>query len=164
MIIAIREFNHWENERWTYILNAELQGSAVINDLIIFAKYANEQAKQVRDETMANPNHPFVTRGFGASAGYKLYAASSYIVEFYDSMEMHERGYPILVSGRRKMHFNSFGNGGYKEGMIGLQTLRISPSRMYSARLAMCSKDTPENKLYKNFESLFLKANRKVTA
>lgn len=153
MILTITEANHWEHERWHYILDAEKQRAAALNDLISFIRLNNIETERIKKEVDANQDHSAVTDMFGRPM-YKLFAASSYWFRFYDSMEIDEKyGYPVVINGRSRLAMNG-GAQNYKSGIVDL-TLRISQARMYSALKLM--QDKKENKLYKNFESLFLK-------
>ncbi len=159
MLVTVTEANAWEHERWTYILDVEKLGAPTLNELISFCRLATEEAKKMKDAVMADPNHPWVTDMFGRQL-YKLYAASAYHLRFYDSMEWNEeRGYPILVEGRRRLNMNSYNRNGYKSGGDCTDE-RLSVARLHSAVVQL--QKNGENKLYKDFEGLFLK--KKVKA
>lgn len=152
MLIKVTEANHWEHERWSYILDADLQGAQVINDLLSFIRLCNEETAKIKKAVHDDPNHPWVTDMFQRPM-YKLFAASTYSMRFYDRLEEHpERGYPVLISNKSKLHMN--GGTSYKTAGAMLNK-RISPARIYSALIAI--RDHKENKLYKSFEDLFLK-------
>lgn len=135
LLLKITEVNAWERERWTYVLDANLQGGYVLNNLMIFVRLANEDFKKQYDAAPSN----------------KMFAGSKYFFEFYDSIEFGKSS-PVLVNEKTKLYLN--GKGNYKEGGIYLDK-KISPARIRSAMVAM--RDQKKNKIYKQFESLFLK-------
>lgn len=155
MLVAITEANAWEHERWTYVLDADKQGAEILNLLTVFCRLATKEADKMKEAVTADINHPWVRDMLGRPL-YKLYAASHYTIRFYDSVEVdasRDPYRPVLIEGKRKMHF-SFGDGGYKNGGLLLNT-QISPHRLASAMVGI--RDRKENKIYKDFESLFLK-------
>lgn len=132
--MAVTEINMWEREKWTYILDVEKQGAKILNLLNIFIRCADKQFEKDKE---------------GAAGA--LFAASKYSLKFYDTHET-ESGYLVLVAGKDRLIMN--GKPNYKSGGMFLEK-KISLSRMHSAMVKM--RDKGENKLYKDFESLFLK-------
>lgn len=141
MLIAVTEFNAWENERWTYVLDIEKQDGEALNNLMIFIRVANEYFGKVR-----------------ATAKHQIFSASRYNFRFFKELD---------TSGKRTVLRNKknaliiVGGGFYKSNSTDL-SLVISPLRMKSAMIRMRDKQT--NDLYKNFDSLFLKSKAKQNA
>lgn len=136
MLIKVTETNMWEREKWTYVLDVEKLGGSILNHLMIFVRCANAQFDKESSDAKGNS---------------EVFASSRYHLEFYDSLIQEQGKDPILVNKTCKLHLNSRGN--YKEGGIYLDK-KISSARLKSAMIQM--RDKKENKLYKNFESLFL--------
>lgn len=138
MLIAITEFNAWENERWTYVLDMGKQDGEVLNNLMIFIRVANQHFEGVKEK-----------------ASERLFAASRYNFRFYNELDTSKK-YPVLRNKNGALVMSS--TSGYNSNSFDLN-LVISPSRMKSAMLRM--RDKQENDLYKNFDSLFLKTKQK---
>jgi len=135
MLISITEFNAWENERWTYVLDMEKQDGEVLNNLMIFIRIANQHFEEVK----------------GASA-YRIFAASRYNFKFYKSLDLTKK-LPCLQNKNSALIMAS--DPGYNSHSFDLSVV-VSAKRVKSAMLAMRGKN--ENILYKNFDSLFLKS------
>lgn len=138
MLIAITEFNAWENERWAYVLDMDKQDGNVLNDLMIFIRLANAEFEKIKE-----------------GAKYRLFAASKYTFKFYNSLNLTKL-YPILVNKNCSLIINS--DPGYNSNSFDLSVV-ISSKRMRSAMLSI--RDKKENILYKDFDSLFLKSKVK---
>lgn len=139
MLIAITEFNAWENERWTYVLDMEKQDGEVLNNLMIFIRVANQYFEEVKEK-----------------ATHRLFAASRYNFRFYNEIDTSKK-YPILRNKKVSLVMNS--KSAYNSDFIDPNMI-ISPLRMKSAMIRMRDKQT--NDLYKNFDSLFLKSKSKT--
>jgi hypothetical protein len=138
MLIAITEFNAWENERWTYVLDMEKQDGEVLNNLMIFIRVANQHFEDVKEKSTE-----------------RLFAASRYNFKFYNKLDVSDK-YPVLRNKKGALVMNS--SSGYNSNSYDL-SLIISPLRMRSTMIRM--RDKQENDLYKNFDSLFLKTKSK---
>ena len=152
MLLTIREANAWEQERWTYVFDLSKQKAEAIHWLMIFVRVANKFYEQCKENAPEPMRMPFP---FGGRSP-KLFAASFYSFDFYDSFKEDDDKYFYLLQGGSKTSFKREGN--YKSNMVCLDTV-ISTARIKSAAVTMRDKD--ENKLYKNFEHVFLK--QKVT-
>lgn len=156
MLIAITEHNAWENERWTYILDLSKQKSSAINSLMIFVRLANEYYQKAREDCPTNP----LSGSIFFKHSPKIFAASHYRIKFYDSM--------IATSGTRtrlkidvgEESIITHNHNGYKQAGAMLDAV-MSPKKSKSALIAM--RDKRENKLYKNFESIFLSKKAQPT-
>lgn len=137
MLIAITEFNAWENERWTYVLDMEKQDGEVLNNLMIFIRVANLHFEEIRKSTTN-----------------RLFAASRYNFRFYKELDVSEK-YPVLRNKNGALVMTR--TAGYNSNSYDLN-LVMSSSRMKSAMLRM--RDKNENDLYKNFDSVFLKSKQ----
>jgi len=135
MLIAITEFNAWENERWTYVLDMEKQDGETLNNLMIFIRVANLHFEDVK----------------GATA-HRLFAASRYNFRFYNELDTSKK-HPVLRNKNGALVMTR--TDGYNSNSYDLN-LVMSSSRMKSAMLRM--RDKNENDLYKNFDSVFLKS------
>lgn len=156
MIITVREYNAWENERWTYVFNLEKQSASALNYLMAFVRLANKEFDQIKQYAKNKPvpnYHPIFNRH-----SQTPFAASSYMVCFYDTVE-HKKGGIRLVSEDSAMNLSD--NSGYKPSANLMLDRKISIARMKSALIAM--RERKHNKLYKNFESVFLKGKQAVT-
>lgn len=152
MIIAITEHNAWENERWTYILDMSKQKAEAINYLMIFIRLANEYYQEVRENCPPNPlsGHIFMRHC------PKIFAASHYRIEFYDSVIASAGTRTRLSLGTGEVSLPTSCNG-YKSAGLMLYEV-ISPKKAKSALVAIREKNIKKkrNLLYKNFESIFL--------
>lgn len=138
MLIAISEYNAWENEKWTYVLDMDKQDGEVLNHLMIFIRVANKHFDEIK-----------------ATASSRLFAASYYHYKFYNSIDLTNK-HPRLQNKNSSLIIAS--DPGYNSHSFDLD-LVIAPSRMKSAMVRMRDKQT--NDLYKNFNSLFLKKKAK---
>ena len=136
MLLAITESNAWERERWTYVIDIELQDSEALNHLMIFIKFANDHFEQLKE-----------------SAGERLFAASKYWVKFYSRLDT-TRGYTCLVASSGSTLIMN-GDKGYKGDCFDLRKM-ISPRRMKAAMQRM--RDKGGNDLYKNMDHIFLRS------
>ena len=150
MLIRITEINAWEQEKWSYVFDMNKQNASALNHLMVFIRLANAEFDIIKENT-ATPKSsiPFYRP-------IKLFAATKYTFEFYDSVEVDEKGYIILTNNSGRLHIGN--NNGYKSSGVYLDTI-ISPRKALSAKLKM--RDKKENILYKNFEHLFLLSNKK---
>lgn len=139
MLIAITEFNAWENERWTYVLDMEKQDGEVLNNLMIFIRVANKHFEEVKENTSE-----------------RLFAASRYNFRFFASLDTSNKR-PVLRNKKHTLVLN--GSASYNSDSYDLNNV-ISPLRMKSAMLRM--RDKQINDVYKNFNSLFLKSKHNV--
>lgn len=139
MLIAITETNAWEMEKWTYVFDTNNLGASVINNLIVFARMANEEFdKQL---ALVPKNQPF--------------AMSRYWVRFYDRLDKGNDGYTRLINQKSTLILNASDYQDYKTGGIFLDR-KLSIKRLISACISI--RDRQENKIYKNFESLLIKS------
>jgi len=140
MLIAITERNMWENESWTYVVDGDKQDAASINFLITFSVLANKKFEE--DKQQANRNgHP------------RCFASSCYNIRFFDSFE--DRGGGRISLKNKGMNL-IIGNGDSSYTSFGLRLDRvISNAKIKSAMVHL--RDKNNNKLYKEFESVFLK-------
>ena len=137
MLLKVTELNHWEKEKWSYLIDLDKQEATAVNDLFSFFRLAREQFD--KDKSQAG------------CRGQSHFASSNYYYEFYDSLDTRGN-YPVLK--RKDCNLCMNGGGGYKSNMLSLKNI-ISVRKIRSARNAM--RDKKENKLYKNFEYIFLK-------
>jgi hypothetical protein len=135
MLIAITEFNAWENERWTYVLDIDKQDGEILNNLMIFIREANQHFDKVKEITTT-----------------RLFAAARYNFRYYNELDTSKK-YPVLRNKNGALVMST--HSGYNSNSFDLN-LVISSSRMKSAMLRM--RDKQENDLYKNFDSVFLKS------
>ncbi len=140
MLIAITEYNAWENERWTYVLDVDKQDGETLNRLMIFIRLANEEFIKIKNSTTN-----------------RLFAASHYNLKFYNELDLNNK-YPCLINKRKGGGLIIASDPGYKSHSFDL-SLVISHKRMQSAMIKI--RDKKENLLYKNFDSLFLKTKQK---
>lgn len=136
MLIAITEFNTWENERWMYILDMDKQDGGTLNDLMIFIRLANAEFDKIKE-----------------SASSRLFAASRYTFKFYNKLDLSKR-YPRLINNNAGAGLIICSDPGYNSHSFDINTV-LSSKKTRSAMLRM--RDKRENDLYKNFNSLFLK-------
>jgi hypothetical protein len=147
MIISIREANAWEQERWTYVFDLSKQNAEAIHWLMIFIRVANKYYEECKENAPEPMRLPFP---FGGRSP-KLFAASFYSFDFWDGFEDADNGF-YLFQGKSKMCFSK--EGSYKSNSVCLDAI-ISVAKMKSSAVTMRDKDN--NKLYKNFEHIFLK-------
>lgn len=157
MILAIKEYCAWENERWVYIIDLSKQEAAAINSLMIFIRCANKEYEEAEREAKrqppALPYHPLFNRH-----PRNPFAASRYSFNFYDTAD--EEKMKLMCAGTT---VSLSRNVGYHAATNFMLDRKISVARMKSAMIAM--RDKKENKLYKSFDSVFLATKRKpVTA
>ena len=66
MILAVKEYCAWENERWVYIIDLSKQEAAAINSLMIFIRCANVEyeiaVREAKKQPPALPYHPLFNR------------------------------------------------------------------------------------------------------
>ena len=147
MILAITEQNAWENESWTYVLDVEKQDASSLNFMMIFVRLANIQFEVDRENAKKN-GHP------------RNFASSRYSFNFYDSYSTED--YPdrrtrILLTHKNVNMVASTKPDGYNVGGIMLDRV-ISNAKVKSAMIGM--RDKKENRIYKDFESIFLKKKK----
>jgi hypothetical protein len=134
MIVMVTEVNMWEREKWNYLMDIDKVGGAVMNDLMIFVRLANEDFKKQSD------------------LGRGLFAASRYLVKFYDCFDNSDRPSVGCSNGYRMYLSNS---ACYKNGLNDFREKTLSPRRMRGVMAEM--RDKNNNRIYKDFEYLFLK-------
>ena len=158
MILVIKEYCAWENERWSYIIDVCKQDAAAINSLMIFMRLANEYFEDAKRESEAQPPvlpyHPLFNRH-----PRNPFAASSYQFSFYDEIQTDERGRHNLITSECETCLSD--HSGYNKMTNIMTDRKISPKRMKSAMQRMRNKK--ENTLYKCFDAVFLKP-KSVTA
>jgi hypothetical protein len=109
MLLVITEFNAWERERWSYILDANKQGAYVLNQLSLFCEMARRDFQEVE------ANAPYTNPDFFGRR-CKLFAASRYWLRYYDEYELNKHGQPVMKQhGGSSLVMN--GSGGYKPGV-----------------------------------------------
>lgn len=143
MLIAITEYNAWENEKWVYVLDMDKQDGGTLNDLMIFIRLANAEYDKIKE-----------------SATSRLFAASRYTFKFYNKLDLTKR-YPSLINNKAGAGLIICSDPGYNLHSFDINTV-LSSKRTRSAMLRMRDKQT--NDLYKNFDSLFLKSKVKQHA
>lgn len=134
MILKITECNYWEREKWHYLIDIEKQEAYAINELFIFLRLAMKEFEKIKSE---NPNMDCL-------------AISNYQYTFYDNSEITDNK-TILIRKNSKLHMNMHSD--YKSSNFNLDKI-ISTKRIHSAMISI--RDKKENKLYKNFEYIFL--------
>lgn len=146
MLLSITDKNAWERESWHYIFDISKQDAAALNWLMIFVRLANAEFERVKE------NAPTVGGGSIFSRPMKMFAASYYTIRFYDKIDEEDDDRLILLEGKTRCHIRK--SSGYLSSCNFMDT-KISVARMKSAAVTM--RDKKENKLYKNFDSIFLK-------
>jgi len=141
MLLKITERNMWEHEAWSHIVDIDKQEGQVMNHLMIFVRLANACCDKAKEDA--------VKAGHG-----QYFAASRYSVDFFDSHEVTDRSFRLK---NRSITHVVTRDSGYKSSEL-LLDRKISPAKMKSAMKYM--RDKKQNVLYKNFESVFLKAKK----
>lgn len=146
MILAITEQNAWENESWTYVLDVEKQDASSLNFMMIFVRLANIQFEVDRENAKKN-GHP------------RNFASSRYNFNFFDSYTEEDFGNRkrILLTHKNINLTASAKPDGYNVGGLMLDRV-ISNAKVKSAMIGM--RDKKENRIYKDFESIFLKKKK----
>lgn len=134
MLIAITEYNAWEHEKWTYVLDMDKQDGEVLNTLMIFIRVANKYFEEAKSKSEQG-----------------LFAASKYSYKFYTRIDLTSK-HPCLENKNRSLIIASEPR--YNSHSFDLSAV-ISSKKMISAMKRM--RDKQMNDLYKNFTSLFLK-------
>src|ERR1044072_6329293 len=94
MLIAITEFNAWENERWTYVLDMKKQDGEALNNLMIFIRVANKHFEEIKESTSE-----------------RLFAASRYKFRFLNGLDISKK-HPVLRNKNTSLLMN--GDGAYR--------------------------------------------------
>lgn len=140
-LLYLMEINSWEHSRESWVLSLDRQEAATLNWLMIFVRLAKAQW-QVDFE-----NRPKQYDMFGRE--HSVFASSNYVMEFYDTYEVTDR-YLILNCRERRLSTHA---------ELTLDT-KLSFARVKSAAITM--RDKKENKIYRDFPSLFLKSKVKL--
>lgn len=139
MLLKVTERNMWERENWPYVIDLSKQEASTINYLMIFIRLANKQFEEDKQNASRN--------GHG-----QCFASSHYSFDFFDSYE-DKKGSVILKNRKMNLHLGNREND-YTSSGLRLDKV-ISAGKIKSAMTAIRDKKT--NKLYKDFESVFLK-------
>lgn len=153
MLLVITERNAWEQEAWSYVLDITKQEAAAVDYLMKFVKLANEEHSKASKDAYAEQAKQM--RSMGGLAlfmrGPAVFASSGYSINFYDKYEQRVSGNICVMRTGSSMHI---GASSYKNAGLMLDA-KISVAKMKSALTTI--REKKENKLYKNFESVFLK-------
>lgn len=147
MFLVVIERNMWENESWSYVLDVSKQDASSLNFLMIFVRLANIQFDVDKENARKN-GHP------------RCFASSRYSFEFFDSYESQEYAdYTRVVLKHKNCNLSTGSKpNGYKTGGLMLDKV-ISNAKIKSVMIGM--RDKKENRMYKGFESIFLKKSIK---
>jgi hypothetical protein len=156
MILVITDRNAWEHESWNYVIDMEKQDAYSLSLLMTFIEHANRYFRLCKEA--AGPPK-MVGWGFFRVPINPVFAASSYSVDYYDSVEQKGKRVTLI----RKMSYSTTIDNIEASGYLNFWNLHLDQkisTRIVKKAVSKISavKGKKENILYKCFESVLLPA------